>query len=91
MTGDLLSVILSLEAPLSPPPYYYSLINDTVSINHDCKTARGLIRDELFTNWKFGFVFDSRLHDLQLLVLELFHFALQFFMENSYHRLCKIK
>ena len=44
-------------------------------INHDCKTSCGLIRDGLFTNWKFGFVFDPRLHDLKLLVLELFHFA----------------
>ena len=26
--------------------------------------------------WKLGFVFDPRLHDLQLLVLELFHFVL---------------
>ena len=30
------------------------------------------IRDSLFTNWKFGFVFDPRLYDLQLLVIELF-------------------
>ena len=41
----------------------------TVLINFDCKTLCGLIRDGLFPNWKFGFVFDPRLHDLQLLVL----------------------
>ena len=40
------------------------------------------IRDGLFTNWKFGFVFDPRLYDLQLLVIELFYFVLWFFMEN---------
>ena len=40
-------------------------------INHDCKTSCGLIAengssaDGLFTNWKFGFVFDPRLHDQQ--------------------------
>ena len=28
-----------------------------------------MIRDGLFTKWKFGFVFDPRLNDLQLLVL----------------------
>ena len=44
-------------------------------INHDRKTSRGLIRDGLFTNWKFGFVSDPQLHDLQLLVVELFHFV----------------
>ena len=27
------------------------------------------------TNWKFGFVFDPWSHNLQLLVLELFHFV----------------
>ena len=39
---------------------------------------------------KFGFVFFPRLHDLQLLVLELFHFAFLFFMKNWYHRLIVI-
>ena len=34
-----------------------------------------LFRDGTFTNWKFGFDSDPRLHDLQLLVLGLFHFA----------------
>ena len=40
-------------------------------INHNCKTSCGLIRDCLSTNWKFGFVFDPWLYDLQLLVLKL--------------------
>ena len=44
-------------------------------MNHDCKTSCGLIRDGLFTNWKLGFVFYPELHDHQLLLLELFHFA----------------
>ena len=39
-------------------------------------------RGGLFTSWKFGFVFDSRPHDLQLPALELFHIAFEFFMEN---------
>ena len=39
------------------------------------KTLCGLILDGLFTNGKFGFVFDPRLHDLQLLVLDLFYFV----------------
>ena len=34
-----------------------------------------MIWDGLLTNWKFGFDSDRRLHDLQLLVLELFHFV----------------
>ena len=33
----------------------------------------GPIQDGLFTNWKVGFVFDPRLHGLQLLVLKLFY------------------
>ena len=34
------------------------------------------MRDDLFTNWKFGFDSDPRLHDPKLpLVLELFHFV----------------
>ena len=32
------------------------------------------MRDDLFTNWKFGFDSDPRLHDPKL-VLELFHFV----------------
>ena len=44
-------------------------------INYDCKTSCGLIRDGLFTNLKFGFVSDPWLHDLQLHVLDLFHFV----------------
>ena len=48
----------------------------------DRKTSCGLIQDGLFTNWKFEFDSDSRLHDLKLLVLELFHFVFQFFQEN---------
>ena len=48
-------------------------------INYDYKTLCGLIRDGLFTNWKFGFDSDPRLHDLNLLVilvldLHLFNF-----------------
>ena len=38
-------------------------------------TLCGLIRDGLFTHWKFGFDSDPRLHDLKLLVLELFYFV----------------
>ena len=44
-------------------------------MNHDCKTLRGLIWNVLFTNWKFVFVYHPGLHDIQLLVLELFHFV----------------
>ena len=40
------------------------------------------MRDGLFTNWKFGFDSDPRLHDLKLLVLDLFHLVLSFFVEN---------
>ena len=39
----------------------------------------GLIRDGLFTNWKFVFVFHPGLHDIQLLVPLLFHFVFYFF------------
>ena len=53
-------------------------------INQSRQTVELLVetRDGLFTNWKFGFVFDPRLNDLQLLVIELFYFVLWFFMEN---------
>ena len=53
-------------------------------INQSRQTVELLVetRDGLFTNWKFGFVFDPRLYDLQLPVLELFYFVLWFFMEN---------
>ena len=47
----------------------------TVLINHDCKTSCGLIQNGLFSNLKFGFVFDPRLHDLQPLALKLFYFV----------------
>ena len=70
---------------LSPPPLPYLFFTNncqTVSINHDCKTLCGLIQDSLFTNWKIGFDSDPRLHDPKILVLELFHLAFQFFMEN---------
>ena len=36
----------------------------------------GLIQDGLFTNWKIRFDSDPQLHDLKLLVLKLFHFAI---------------
>ena len=64
------------KAPL-PSPSYSSLINDLKysNINHDSKTSCGLIRDGLFTSWKFGFDSDPRLLDLKLLVLKLFHFV----------------
>ena len=41
------------------------LANNVASVCMQPKTSFGLIRDGLFTNWKFGFVFDPRLHDLQ--------------------------
>ena len=46
----------------SPPPHNFS-------------NGPSLIRDGLFTNRKFGFDSDLRLHDLKRLVLELFHFV----------------
>ena len=55
-------------------------------MNHDRKTSCGLIRDGLFTNWKFGSDYDPRLLDLKLPVLELFQFVFEFFMEKRYHR-----
>ena len=33
----------------------------TVLINHDFKTSFGLILNDLFTCWKFGFIFNPRL------------------------------
>ena len=44
-------------------------------MNHGCKPLFGLIQDGLFMCWKFRFVFDPQLHDLLLLVADLFHFA----------------
>ena len=51
-------------------------IETLVLINHywTCKTSCGLIRQGLFTNWKFGFDSDPRMHDLKLLVLMLLNF-----------------
>ena len=56
--------------PPSPfPPNYSSPINErlyqSITTVNDCKTLCGLIQDGLFTNWKFGFDSDPRLHDLQ--------------------------
>ena len=53
-----------------------------VIINHDCNTSRGLIPYGLFTCWKFKFVFDLRLLDLQLHMIQIFYFGLGVFMEN---------
>ena len=40
-------------------------------MDHDSKTSLGLIEDDLFSNWKFAFDSDPRLHDLKLLALPL--------------------
>ena len=68
--------LISFPSLLSPPPLslllfftnktngIYDKIND-VLINHIYKTSRGLFCYGLFTNWKFGFVFDPQLHNLQ--------------------------
>ena len=74
------------SAPLPSPLFFFHTVL-IVLINLGCKTSCGLIQDGLFMWRKFGFVFFPRLHDLQLLVLELFHFAFLFFMKNWYHRL----
>ena len=50
----------------------------TVLNNQDFKTSFELILNDLFTCWNFRFVFDPRLNDLQLLELELIHFAFLF-------------
>ena len=65
----LMSPPLSFMPPFpSPSPYNPSRINFGVyKFNQDCKPSSGLIRNGLLTNWKFGFGFDCRLHDLQLL------------------------
>ena len=76
-----------VNKPPSPPPYYFSLINKIIACINNCKTSFALIRDGLLTCWKFGFVFDPQLHELQLLVVELFHLAFQVFKENPYHHL----
>ena len=59
------------KTPVSPPPYYSSVINDRLynSITASVTTSFGLIQDGLFRSWKVGFVFDPRLHELQLPVL----------------------
>ena len=75
------STLLRVPPPL---PYNYSLISDrqylsTTAVRspiaNECKTFCGLVQDGLLTSWKFVFVFDPPLYELQLLVLELFHFA----------------
>ena len=70
--------------PPLPTPNYSSLIRDTVLINHDCKTACGLIRDGLFTNWKFGLDSNPRLHDLQPSCVWAFPLCVLVLMEKSY-------
>ena len=59
--------LISLPSPLS----FFTNKCWTVLINHNCKTLCGLIQHGLFTNWKFRFVFDPRLCDLQRLVRKL--------------------
>ena len=63
--------VLSLPPPLPSLFLFFTNKCWTVLINHNCKTSYGLIRDGIFTSWKFGFVFDPWLHDLQGLVLKL--------------------
>ena len=58
------------------------MIDQTVLINHYCEPSCGLIWNGLFTNWKFGFDSDPWMHDLERLVLELWHFVFQSFMQN---------
>ena len=59
----------------TPPP-------GNVSIDQDCKTSIGLRLDWTDLGWfihhhrKFRFVFNPRLLDLQLLLLELFYLVL---------------
>ena len=48
------------------------------------------IRDGVFTNWKFAFAFDPRLHDLQFLTLDLFHFVFLFLKKNWYIAFAKL-
>ena len=60
---------------LSPLPLTLTFLHFTVLINHDYKTSCGMIQDGLFTNWQFGSLIDPWLHDLQLLVLVVFHFV----------------
>ena len=79
------------KPPSNSPLLLFTNKRLTVLINFDCKTLCGLSRDGIFPNWMFGFVLDPRLHDLQLLALELFHFLFQFSMQNWYHCLCQIK
>ena len=52
----------SLSSLPSPPPFLF-FTNEwyTVLINHDLKTSIGLILNDLFTCWKFGFIFNPRL------------------------------
>ena len=56
------------ESPLPSPLLFFTNKWLNVLTNHDCKSSCGLIWVVLFTNWKFGFVFYPRLHDLQLLL-----------------------
>ena len=42
---------------------------------HDCNTSRGLISHGLFTRWKFKFVFDLQLRDLQLHMIQISYFG----------------
>ena len=63
----------SMQTRLQYADQYFSM--QTVLINHDCKTSCVLIRDGLFTNWNFAFLFVPQLHDLQLLVLEVFIYS----------------
>ena len=43
-----------------------------IIIYYDCKTSCGLIRDGLFTNWKFEIDFDPWLHDQKRLQYLIF-------------------
>ena len=74
---EILSTVNSLSSPAPLPTYHSSRRNKSriaVLLNRKCNTSRGLIRYGLMTRWKSGFVFDLRLHELQLHVLELFKF-----------------
>ena len=50
-----------MEPPFPSPFLFFTNEWYTVLINHDFKTSFGLILNDLFTCWKFGFIFNPRL------------------------------
>ena len=89
LPGSRREILSTVNSLLSPAHFPHITLHDKINqgqpvlLNRKGNTSRGLIRYVLLTLWKSGLVFDLRLDELQLHVLELFKFEFQFFLRKT--------